>query len=368
MSSVAHTQGTRPARLVSAPPTWRTKLSTVNWDKTLTDTMIYLLALGGFYVGYQTLYTLALYVDFPQDQAVVVAALADLAILAYSRKAVQEVNAGRSAWGIRAIVTTFSLGTFALQIRAAWPDPVAVGFHALPPAVWIIGHEMMLRGKLRNAKKMRRDHEIIQGLRPAPLPAIRKIHWILSPFRTFQAWRLTKLWEVSQDTVIKQLASAWQNDSKKKNKPLPAAWRRVLIATPAPAATLDRITITATPTFKAQPQPQPKAIITPTPAAPAPRLQLLTGGKTNASPAAQAAFLADLPAPPPKGSRTGDDIADYVTIVDQLSQKHGITLTEKAVAQLADCDTGQLSRLRAKARAPKPQQLTAVPAVTAARP
>ncbi|MFH8483159.1 DUF2637 domain-containing protein [Streptomyces sp. NPDC018055] len=345
-----------------------------DWDKTLTDGMIYLLAIGGFYVGYQTLYNLALAVDFPHDQAVVVASLVDLAILAYSRKAVQEVNEGRSAWGIRLIVAALSLATFALQIRAAWPHPTAVTLHALPPAVWVIGHEMMLRGKLRNAKRQRRDFDIAQGLRPARLPSIRATHWILSPIRTFQAWRLTKLWEVSQRVVIKQLAEEWQASPDKKDKPLPAAWRYALAPASAPAtATLDRTTAPKAiqPPAALAPAAPPKIVIPapssvfkatppaapPTLFSPASRATLYRASnpRTPVPADVKMNFLAALPVAP-AGGRPKPKAREYITEVQAIADQFDINATGRLLATLLQVDETYVSRLRKELREMSPEE------------
>ncbi|MCX4799666.1 DUF2637 domain-containing protein [Streptomyces sp. NBC_01242] len=309
---MAHPKRTRNNSEMPAPETgFRARLTQIDWDKALTDGMIYLLALGGFYVGYQTLYSLALYVGFPQDQAVVVASLADLAILAYSRKAVQEVNEGRSAWGIRAIVTVFSLGTFALQIRAAWPDPIAVIFHALPPAVWIIGHEMMLRGKLRRAKKARREREIAQGLRPARLPSIRRVHWVLDPRNTFKVWRRMKLWELPQHVVVRQLADG----RAAEKKAIPAAWQGILL-TPVPLAQQEPLKELEA----AEPEDEDEATVM------------------------WRCFLQALPPVPPEG-RSKEEARAYIERVEQLAGEFGVDCSRKTIANQLGVDPSYVSRI-----------------------
>jgi hypothetical protein len=323
-----------PSVMSASSPGFRERMARADWDKILTDGGIYLLALGGFYVGYKTLYTLALLVGYPQDQAMVVAALADLAILTYSRKAVREVKEGRSAWGIRLIVAAFSLGTFALQLRAAWPDPVSVVFHVLPPAVWIIGHEMMLRGELRQAKKQRRNREIALGLRPAPLPRIRLSWWLLDPSHTFTIWRLTKLWQKPQDVVIREEATRLRAQGEK----IPRAWQGALVG---PAPTTLALTITPL-VYKNELVPAPK---TPeTRDAIKARLTLINGGQVEGDLRAQ--FLAALPPAPEKGSRTNEDMAAYITDVTQLAKKFNIQCTGKLLSELLDCDASNISRLR----------------------
>jgi hypothetical protein len=309
--------------------TTKARIAATDWDKTLTDGGIYLLALGGFYVGYQTLYTQALRVGFPEDQAIVVAALADLAILLYSRKAVREVKAGRSARIIRTIVAVFSLATFALQLRAAWPDPLAVAFHALPPAVWILGHEMMLRGRLRDAKAAKRDQQIADGLRPAPLPAIRLTWWLLAPLSTFKVWRRTKLWEVPQETVIRHEAAKRQD----KGKDVPLAWQRVLLDTPADEPE------DAARQQDAQKQAAFDVVLT----------RQSTRDKVPSDEMMD--LLAALPPAPAEG-RPSDQARDYVTLVEQEADARDIKVTNVFLAALLGVDPSYISRLKKAPVAP----------------
>ncbi|MGW7100328.1 DUF2637 domain-containing protein [Streptomyces sp. NPDC054838] len=324
-----------------------------NWDKVLTDVAIYILALGGFYLGYQTLYDLALRVGYPKEQAAVVAAIADLAILVYSRKAVEEVNEGRSAWGIRLIVMIFSISSFGLQLRAAWPHPISVGFHALPPAVWIIGHEMMLRGKLREARKALRKKQIASGLRPAPLPRIRGSWWLLDPIHAFQVWRRMKLWEVSHDIAVRQLAQQFTM----QNKPIPVAWQHTLIAQ-APRR-LQGMIIPAISAFKEQPPAvQPQAPVTAAPPIeptahfdPLSRMRLTNG--EDAPGHITEAFLAALPPAPERdhrGWRTSEDLAAYILRVEQLAGEFGIEPTGLMLAALLEIAPSAVSRVRKKLR------------------
>lgn len=307
-------------------------LSRRDWDKTLTDGGIYLLAIGGFYVVYQTLYALALAVGIPKDQAIVLAALPDLAIILYSRKAVQEVKEGRSAWGIRTIVAVFSMASFAFQLRAAWPNPLSVGLHGIAPAVWVIGHEMMLRGRLRTAKAKRRAEQIAAGLRPAPLARIRMSWWLLSPFSTFTVWRLTKLWQVDAVTVIRR-------EAPKRDK-VPQAWRGYLLDTPAPApAAPVRHTICGA-----------AALFTPeVPELPAPPVAPVLYRESNDReevPASEVAvFLRTLPVAPVKG-RPKEKAQKYITEVLALGAQYDIKVTGRLLADLLQVDEGRVSKIR----------------------
>lgn len=318
--------------------TLRDRAARADWDKLTTDGGIYVLALGGFYVGYQTLYSQALLHGLPADQAAVVSALADLAILLFSRKAVREVKAGRSAWGIRLIVAAFSLATSGLQLRAAWGDPLAVAFHALPPAVWIIGHEMMLRGRLRDAKAKLRAQQIASGLRPAPLPKIRLTWWLLDPYHTFIVWRLTKLWEIGAPGVIRNEAAKRQA----KSKDVPRAWEGYLAATKTPNApkrTRHQIcTATAFVSLDSLlPAHKPLPTITTT---------VYRQSRREAVPAEELnAFLRLLPTAPADG-RPFDVAAQYVRNVEDLSGPYDIKITNRFLGELLNVDETYASRLR----------------------
>ncbi|MFD7835534.1 DUF2637 domain-containing protein [Streptomyces sp. NPDC059761] len=332
----------------ASAPSDQSQNSGRNWDRIATDAAIYALALGGFYLGYETLYDLALRVGYPEEQARVVAAIADLAILAYSRKAVEEVNEGRSAWGIRLIVMIFSISSFGLQLRAAWPHPVSVGFHALPPAVWIIGHEMMLRGKLRNARKDLREEQIANGLRPAPLPIIRPIWWALDPWHTFQVWRRMKLWETSQDVAIRQLAQ----QRTMQNKPIPVAWQRALITLDQAPRRIQELSIPVVSPFKVLEPPTPPAaeqkrqVEPPNRFDPLGRMRLANGDEAPSD--LRDTFLAALPPTPSKdsrGYRSTKDIAAYITRVEHIAGEFHIDCTGLLLAALLDVDPSRISRV-----------------------
>lgn len=310
--------------------TLRDRVAHTDWDKTITDGGIYLLALGGFYVGYQWLYTQALNVGFPDDQAMVVAALADLAILLYSRKAVREVKAGRPARIIRLIVAVFSIATFGLQLRAAWGDPLAVTFHALPPAVWIIGHEMMLRGNLRDAKAKLRADRIAAGLLPARLPAIRLSWWLLDPKNTFFVWRRVKLWEEAPASVIRNEVAKRQN---KQGHKIPAAWQGYLTTAEAP-------TEPARPTICG-------AAKLYNPEVPAVDIVLYRrSDETRQVPASEVqTFLGFLPAPPVKG-RPREKAMNFIRDIDALAVQYDIAVTDRYIAQLLEVNPSRVSRLR----------------------
>jgi hypothetical protein len=304
--------------------TWKTRATQADWDKIITDGMIYLLAVGGFYLGYQTLYDLATTVGYTPHQAFVAAALADIAILAYSRKAVAEIKAGRSAWGIRLIVAAFSLATFGLQLRAAWPHPTAVGFHGMAPAVWILGHEMMLRGRLRTAKAARRAAQVAAGLRPAPLPAIRLSWWLLDPYHTFIIWRLVKLWEKPQDEVIRNEAAK----RKDKGKNVPRAWEGYLLTAETPAAE----------ETAEEPEQEEET-------APETGLYRLSDPTEKVPTEDFDAFLLNLPVAPVKG-RPEDKAIEYIREVDKLAAKADIAVTDRFIAGLLGVHASRVCRLR----------------------
>lgn len=329
----AHQRTVTDAVMSRTRTTLKTRAARTDWDKTITDGGIYLLALGGFYVGYQTLYAQALRVGFPSDQAVVVAALADLAILLFSRKAVREVKAGRSARIIRLIVAVFSLATFGLQLRAAWGDPLAVAFHALPPAVWIIGHEMMLRGRLRDAKAARKAAQIAAGLRPAPLPAIRLSWWLLDPYHTFIVWRLTKLWQIGATDVIRQEA----DKLKAKGKTVPRAWEGYLAAAPAPAEPARHTICGAAKLYN----PVVSALDT--------ALYRLSDESQQVPVDEVKTFLSILPTPPVKG-RPKEKAMAFIREIDALAVQYDIAVTDRYIAKLLQVGPPRVSRLREEIR------------------
>ncbi|MEV7674987.1 DUF2637 domain-containing protein [Streptomyces sp. NPDC088752] len=349
MALLKRTRNHAPA---SAPtPHILTRLTDVDWGRTLNDALIYLLAVGGFYLGFSTLYDLALKVGYTTDQALVAAALADIAIFAYSRKALQEVKAGRPAWGIRLIVTVFSLATFALQLRSAWPHPTAVAFHAMAPAVWVIGHEMMLRGNLRDARKALKQQQITDGLRPAPLPRIRASHWLLDPLRTLRVWRLTKLWEVPQHVVIRQLADDLI-DSKKK---VPTAWQGALLAPQAPPAKAAKDMQPPTSQDYTQPSPPRRQVIRNKPSGSArgtlwrsslrtPRARRAPIAMSQDQKDMHTRFLDALPEPPAEG-RSKEEALAYIERVKQVATEFGQPCKNTFLAELLRVDPTYISRI-----------------------
>ena len=325
--------------------TWRTRAAQraaqADWDKLLTDGLIYLIAFGGFYVGYQTLYQMATKVGMPADQAAVVSAIADLFILAGSRKAVQEIKEGRSAWGIRLIVAAFSLATFALQLRSAWPNPTSLGFHGLPPAAWIIGHEMMLRGRLRTAKAARRKARIAAGLIPRELPSIRLSWWLLAFPSTFTVWRLVKLTERAPADVIRTEAARRTADGKD----IPRAWESYLLDTKAPATARTLATICCATAFISADsllratKPLPQII---TPVYRESMRVLVPADELNS-------FLRLLPSAPADG-RPFDVAAKWVADVETLSGPYDIKITNKLLGELLNVDETYASRVRKAAK------------------
>jgi hypothetical protein len=307
--------------------TWRDMAARADWGKIVTDGMIYLLAVGGFYLGYKTLYKLAIAVGYSSDQAPVAAALADIAILAYSLKAVREIKEGRSAWGIRLIVAAFSLATFTLQLKAAWPHPTAVGFHIMPPAVWILGHEMMLRGRLRTAKAKLRAEQIAAGLRPAKLPSLRLSWWFLDPFHTLIVWRLKNLWQIAPADVIRKEAA----DRQKRNKSIPRAWLAYLDAE--------------------EPEPEAEFEEPEGPKVTAPPVVLQAAVYHNSRPREEVSaadldiFQRALPDAPVEGRPEGKATA-YIRQVQQFAVNYDIKVTNVLLGELLGVDPSYVSRLR----------------------
>lgn len=301
-----------------APRPWYSHVT----EARLIDTGVYTLAFGGFYIGYSTLRHVALNNGFPTSQAVVVAALADLAILVYSWKAKQEVEQGRSAWGIRGIVILMSLATFYLQMRAAWPDPTATAMHALAPVCWIVGHEMMLRGKLRDAKRALKQAQIDAGIRPAPLAKLRTTEWILSPLRTLKVWRRMVLWSVPADVVKRTLAA----ERRAANKPVPAAWAGVLLDDEAEP----------TPAEEPAPAPASEPVFDSA-------VKLTAGG--TATDTQVDAFVNALPPVPAEG-RSKQEARAWVDHVEAIADQHGIDCTNVMLAKLLGVSGGYITAIK----------------------
>lgn len=318
-----------------SPAQWRDSLT----QEGATDAAIYLLALGGFYISYQVIYAACLRNSFPPDQAIVVAGLADLSILAYSWKAKQEVEQGRSAWGIRLLVMLMSLATFALNIADVWGSPLPVVLHALAPIAWIVGHEIMLRPKLRRARKRIREARIAAGLSPAPVARLRFSQWLFAPRRTFQVWKRMIMWSLDPVAVTRILVQQWAEtkfDRKNNPKPIPAAWAFAVpsateISNPEPAQALP-----------------PAGAVEPaeTPSSAAPTL-FATVKLKDAPAELQRRFDEALPEVPPPG-RSAEDVWGFMTAAQDACNALGILYTDVIVAERLDCSKQYLSGVRSK--------------------
>lgn len=323
-------QRTRSSHPLS-PARWRSRMS----EETLTDVGIYLLAIGGFYVSYQVIYQACLDAEFPPDQASVVAALADFAILAYSFKAKQAVERGESAWGLRLATMMMSFATFYTQIHNVWHSAFKLVLHSLSPTVWVAGHEFMLRPKLKRARKRIHEARIAAGLSPAPVARLRLSQWLFAPRRTFQVWKRMIMWSFDPVSVTRILVQQWNDADKKtlmgKSKPVPAAWA---FAVP-PATEI------------ADPEPV-KALLPVEAAEPAEPGEptLFTTVKLQDAPAdLQRRFHDALPPVPPQG-RSTEETWKFMTAAQDTCNTLGIRYTDVIVADLLGCSKQYLSGVR----------------------
>ncbi|MFE0270834.1 DUF2637 domain-containing protein [Streptomyces sp. NPDC058992] len=92
----------------------------------------------------------------------------------------------QTAW----LLTT---ATIAFNAAAAWPDPLAVGMHAVIPVLFIVVVEAGRHAVGRLADLTADKH----------MESVRLARWLLSPVPTFRLWRRMRLWELrSYEEVI----------------------------------------------------------------------------------------------------------------------------------------------------------------------
>lgn len=342
MNQFKRTRSSLPVSSTPGDEWWRPLRS----QERLNDLLIYLLAIGGAYVSIQVIYAACIRKNFANDEAIVVSALADLAIFAYSRKAVNEVEQGRSAWGIRLLVNGLSTATFSLNIYEVRHDALSVLLHSLAPLVWIAGHEIMLKGKLRRARAVIRQQRIEAGLSPAPVARLRLAQWIFAPRRTFQIWKRMIMWSLDPLTVTHLLVQDWK--ATKSDKPVPAAWSFV-VADLTPA-------VTPLPQAMAQTQipAQAQPAIAPAPQAPQPPAEPLMFKLQDAPDDVVKRFHSELPPVPPVGG-SSLETWKFMTDVSELCNRLKIRYTDTLVADLIGCSRQAVSYTR------KQHALTATP-------
>jgi hypothetical protein len=88
---------------------------------------------------------------------------------------------------LRQLVRVLSVGTFAANAMAGWPDPIATGLHAAAPVMVLAMIEAGRTVLLRRIGQA-------QGTRREPIPLTR---WVLAPWRTFLLWRRMALWQIT---------------------------------------------------------------------------------------------------------------------------------------------------------------------------
>lgn len=80
-----------------------------------------------------------------------------------------------------------TLATIAFNGAAAWPDPLAVGMHAIIPILFVVVVEAA-----RHAVGQLADITAARHIEP-----VRLARWFLDPVRTAALWRRMKLWELT---------------------------------------------------------------------------------------------------------------------------------------------------------------------------
>ncbi|MGW7316329.1 DUF2637 domain-containing protein [Streptomyces sp. NPDC054865] len=87
---------------------------------------------------------------------------------------------------LRQTAWLLTAATIAFNGAAAWPDPLAVGMHAVIPVLFVVTVEAARHAVGRIADITADRH--IEG--------VRLMRWLLSPIPTFKLWRRMKLWEL----------------------------------------------------------------------------------------------------------------------------------------------------------------------------
>ena len=83
--------------------------------------------------------------------------------------------------------------TIIFNAASAWPDPLAVGMHAIIPVLFVVVVEAARHAVGRLADISVDKH----------MDSVRLVRWLLAPVPTFRLWRRMKLWELrSYDEVV----------------------------------------------------------------------------------------------------------------------------------------------------------------------
>lgn len=95
---------------------------------------------------------------------------------------------------LRQTAWLLTAATIAFNAAAAWPDPLAVGMHAVIPLLFVAVVEAARHAVGRLADITADKH----------MDGVRLARWLLSPVPTFRLWRRMRLWELrSYEQVIK---------------------------------------------------------------------------------------------------------------------------------------------------------------------
>lgn len=88
---------------------------------------------------------------------------------------------------LRQLARLLAVGTVAANVSAGWPDPVAIGLHAIAPLMLLVMVEAGRTVLLRRAG-------LTAGCVRDRIPWGR---WLLSPWPTFLLWRRMVLWQIT---------------------------------------------------------------------------------------------------------------------------------------------------------------------------
>ncbi|MFI1975449.1 DUF2637 domain-containing protein [Streptomyces wedmorensis] len=87
---------------------------------------------------------------------------------------------------LRQVAWLLTAATIAFNAAAAWPDPIAVGMHAVIPVLFVVVVEAVRHAVGRLADITADRH----------MEGVRFWRWLLSPVATLKLWRRMKLWEL----------------------------------------------------------------------------------------------------------------------------------------------------------------------------
>ncbi|WP_165960695.1 DUF2637 domain-containing protein [Actinocrispum wychmicini] len=144
-----------------------------------------MLAAYGIAGSYETISRKAVEVDVPLPQLVPIGidgGLVGVVVL----DLVLAWTAHPIGW-LRQLARLLAVGTVAANVSAGWPDPVAIGLHAVAPLMLLVMVEAGRTVLLRCAG----------GAAGCVRDRIPLGRWILSPWSTFLLWRRMVLWQIT---------------------------------------------------------------------------------------------------------------------------------------------------------------------------